>query len=404
MTKRGYGDGGIDERGENVFRLRYRVNGKRFSQTFRGTLSEARKELRRLIRSGDVGEHIAPDKVTLSEWVDRWFVLLNRQQVEGDGPRRRGLVSNRSIERYENLLRGHVIPTLGSRPLQSIQASEIDDLYVDLEKKLAPRTVAHVHSILGACLKAAVRKGLVGNNPVARAEAPQPGESNHGTVLDKDQMRTLLEGFRGSYLFPIVATLALTGARRSEALALQWKDLDVANKTLRIERAIEQTLKYDLAIKEPKTKRGKRTIAIDDDLIALLCCEREKLLRIYAGVPDGAAAVDLSLMKLPDGALMFPASPERGESFSFTKLRMPTTVTKAFLRKAGKLGFHGLRLHDLRGSHETMLLDNGTPVHVVAERCGHDPAVMLRSYAKRTRKADDSAAAIMSQLSKGLMG
>ena len=215
-------------------------------------------------------------------------------------------------------------------------------------------------------------------------------------------MRALLEGFRGLHLFPIVATLALTGARRNEVLALQWKDLNIANKTLRIERAIEQTLKYDLAIKEPKTKRGKRTIAIDDDLIALFCSEREKLLRIYAGVPDGAA-VDLSLMKLPDGALMFPGPPERG-SFSFTKLRNPTAVTKAFLRKAGKLGFKGLRLHDLRGSHETMLLDNGTPIHVVAERCGHDPAVMLRSYAKRTRKADDSAAAIMSQLSKGLMG
>jgi integrase len=304
-------DGAIDTRAENVHRLRYRLNGKRFTKTFRGSLTEARKELRRLIRSGDVGEHIAPDKVTLGEWVDRWFVLLNRQQIEGDGPRRRGLVSNRSIERYDNLLRGHVVPKLGSRPLQSIQASEIDDLYVDLERKLAPRTVAHLHSILGACLKAAVRKGLIANNPVARAEAPQPGESNHGTVLDKDQMRALFEGFRGSYLFPIVVTLALTGARRSEVLALQWKDLDVANKTLRIERAIEQTLKYDLAIKEPKTKRGKRTIAIDDDLIALLCSEREKLLRIYAGVPDGAA-VDLSLVKLPDGALTFPATPERG--------------------------------------------------------------------------------------------
>jgi hypothetical protein len=34
MTKRGYGDGGIDERGENVFRLRYRVGGKRFAKPF----------------------------------------------------------------------------------------------------------------------------------------------------------------------------------------------------------------------------------------------------------------------------------------------------------------------------------------------------------------------------------
>jgi integrase len=63
-NKRGHGDSGIDERGENVFRLRYRVNRKRFSKTFHGTMSEARKELRRLIRSGDTGEHIAPDKIT----------------------------------------------------------------------------------------------------------------------------------------------------------------------------------------------------------------------------------------------------------------------------------------------------------------------------------------------------
>jgi integrase len=402
MIKRSHGDGGIDTRAENVHRLRYRLDRKRFTKTFHGSLTEARKELRRLIRSGDVGEHIAPDKVTLGEWIYRWFVLLNRQQTEGD-TRRRGLVSNRTVERYEQLLHGHVVPALGSRPLQSIQASEIDDLYVALEKKLAPRTVAHLHSILGACFKAAVRKGLVASSPVARAEAPQPGESNHGTVLDRDQLRTLLEGFRGSTLFPIVVTLALTGARRNEVLALQWNDLDVANKTLRIERAVEQTTKYELAIKEPKTKRGKRTIAIDDDLIALLCSEREKLLRIFAGVPDGAP-VDLSLMKLPDGALMFPTPPAPGESFSFKALRTPSTVTKAFLRKVKNLGFPGLRLHDLRGSHETLLLDNGTPIHVVAERCGHDPAVMLRSYAKRTRKADDSAAAIMGQLSKGLMG
>ena len=68
MTKRRtYGDGRIDARGENSWRLRYRVNGQRFTQAFHGTLSEARKELRRLIRSGDVGEHVAPDKMTLAQ-------------------------------------------------------------------------------------------------------------------------------------------------------------------------------------------------------------------------------------------------------------------------------------------------------------------------------------------------
>ena len=51
-----------------------------------------------------------------------------------------------------------------------------------------------------------------------------------------------------------------------------------------------------------------------------------------------------------------------------------------------------------------MLLDAGVPVHVVAARCGHDPAVLLRVYAKRTRKADTSAAAIIGELSKNVLG
>jgi hypothetical protein len=44
------------------------------------------------------------------------------------------------------------------------------------------------------------------------------------------------------------------------------------------------------------------------------------------------------------------------------------------------------------------------PVHVVATRCGHDPAILLRTYARRTKKADTSAAAIIGALSKGALG
>jgi len=46
------------------------------------------------------------------------------------------------------------------------------------------------------------------------------------------------------------------------------------------------------------------------------------------------------------------------------------------------------------------LLDAGVPVHTVAARCGHDPATLLRSYAKRTKKADSSAAAVIGAMSK----
>jgi integrase len=198
------------------------------------------------------------------------------------------------------------------------------------------------------------------------------------------------------------AVAAFTGARRSEILALRWTDLDVAAKTLRIERTIDETEKHGMRIKPPKTKRGLRTIQIDDDLIAILMTERERHLRIIAGVDDGAA-VDLSLVKFPDGALMFPNPPRCGR-FSFTQFRSPKNITKEFARVAAAIGFPGLRFHDLRGTHETLLLDNGVPVHVVAARCGHDPAVLLRSYAKRTKKADTSAAAVIGALSKAALG
>ena len=397
MTKRrDHGDGGIDARGRDAWRLRYRVDGKRFSKTLRGTLSEARKELRRLVRSGDTGEHIAPDKITLATWVDQWIAA-------GAPGRRQKRVGRRTLERYGELLRCHVVPLLGARPLQQIQATEVDKLYQKLEGKIAPRTAHHVHTVLGSCLKTAVRKGLLVASPLLRAEkVPSPGESDHGIALDETELRVLLDGFKGSVLFPIVAVAAFTGARRNEILGLRWSDLDVEKKTLRIERAVEQVHKQPLALKPPKTERGKRTIALDDDLIALLCAERQKHLRLMVGVPDGAA-VNFLLAKLPDDALMFPNPPSPGESFSFIKLRNPDNTTKEFVRKARKLGFPHLRLHDLRGTHETLLLDAGVPVHVVATRCGHDPAVLLRSYAKSTKKADTSAAEIIGKLAKGML-
>ena len=362
-----------------------------------------------MIRSGDVGEHVAPDKITVAQWIDRWIALLERQSKEQtEQPahekkkRKRGLVNPRTLERYEELLRCHIKPMLGERPLQQLQASEIDALYVKLETTLSARTVHHVHTVFGACLKSAVRKAFISSNPVERAEAPSPGEHEGGIVLEEEQLRTLVKGFEGSVLYPIVAVAAFTGARRTEILGLRWADLDPNNKTLRIERAVEQTKKFGLALKEPKRARHKRIITIDDDLIALLTAEREKHLRIQAGI-SAAAQVDLSLVKLPEDALMFPNPPEAGESFSFAKLRNPDNTTKEFTRKARKLGFPGLWLHHVRATHETLLLDRGVPVHVVAARCGHDPAVLLRIYAKRTRKADTSASAAVADLARGIL-
>src|SRR5262245_30309716 len=324
MAKGKYGQGSVRARGENIWQLRYRIGRKQFSATCRGTKKQAQKKLRDLLHSGDKGEHVTPDRLTLHQWIEHWV------SIGCPGNKRRREVGQRSIERYAELLRCHVIPKLGHRPLQRLQASEIDALYVELANKVSARTAHHVHVVLGACLGTAARTRKIVRNPMLElAKVPAPKEADHGTVLDADQLRNLVEGFKDSVLFPIVALAAFTGARRNEILALQWGDLDADGKALRIERALEETKARGLRIKDPKTERGKRTIAIDDGLLALLLIERERHLRIKAGVPDGAP-VDLSLVKLPEGALIFPNPPASDEGFSFTKPRNPRNTTKEF--------------------------------------------------------------------------
>jgi integrase len=391
MSKRDRGEGNVEQRGKNSWRLRYRIGKKPFKKNFRGTRADALKELRRLLHAGDTGAHVAPDKLTFGAWAEHWISI-------GCPGKRRTEGKQRTVERYAQLL-NHV--ALNDRPLQEIQASEIDAIYVQLADRLAPMTLHHVHTVLGACFGAAVRTRKLTRNPMLElAKVPSPGEGDHGSVLDAEQMIALIRGFNRSAIFPIVATLGGTGARRNEVLALRVSDLDPIAKTLRIERALDETEKYGLRIKAPKTERGKRTIEIDDGLMALLLQQRDKLLRIKAGVAD-RAAVDLSLVRLPKDALVFPNPPQSGASFSFTALRNPRNTSKEFKRKATALGFTDLRLHDLRGSHATILLDAGKPVHVVAQRLGHDPAVLLRNYAKRTRKADTAVAADIGKLLKG---
>jgi integrase len=201
----------------------------------------------------------------------------------------------------------------------------------------------------------------------------------------------LVDKFRGTPLFEIVAMAAGTGARRGELLALRWVDIDFQKKTLRIERAVEETQRYGRVTKEPKSTRGRRVISIDDGLLAILRQLRETHLRLFAGIPDGTD-VDLSLIRLPDLALVFPSR------HRLMQLRDPHAVSAYFIMHAARSGFEGLKLHDVRRSHATMLLDRGLPVHVVAERLGHSPAVLLKAYAKRTKNADRAAADIIGEI------
>jgi integrase len=409
--KRGRGEGSIEQR-DGIFRLRYRINGKKQSKTMPpGTTKEqARKELRALVYGVDTGEAVEPSKLTVAQWIDQWLDL-------GAPGRRRMKVSQRTLERYSQLLRTHIQPVLGKRPLQKLTATEIDKLYADIAAaaEIAPRTQHHVHVVFSSLLATAERKGLIAVNPMKRVgKVPNPNpdfadEDSEGLAddigegLGEADLAKLVAGFKPSSLYPIVAVAAATGARRNELLALRWSDLDIAQKTIRIEWALEQTKKHGIRRKRPKTKRGWRTIGLDDAIVAVLLIERDRHLRIQAGIPDGID-VDLGLIKLPAGALMFPAV--TGRDFDFNTPRNPRNFSKEFARRAGLLDFEKTRFHDLRGIHTTALLDAGIPVHTVAQRIGDDPAVLLRNYAKRkrTQEADKKLTDTISTIASGFLG
>jgi integrase len=371
--------------------------------------------LRALIRSGDTGAHVDPTKMTVGAWVDQW--------IEAGAPgRRREKVSERTLERYADLLNVHVKPVLGLRRLQQLQPQEIDKLYSDMAEAatIAPRTQHHVHVVLGACLGTAARKGLLVANPMLRVEQvpsvkPSPIEAvsdldadaerdDIGEGLTEAELAALISGFKSSSIFPIVVLAASTGARRNEILALRWSDLDTEKKTIRIERAWEPTKKFGLRLKPPKTARGLRTIDLDDATVSLLTGLGETHQRLSAGIPDGAD-VDLSLIRLPAAALIFPNPPEPGADFSFTAPRIPRSVSQAFARRADRIGFGHIRFHDLRGIHSTALLDAGIPVHTVAQRIGDDPATLLRNYTKRKRSktADEKLSGAIGALAAGFL-
>jgi integrase len=388
----------------------HRIDDQRFEKTFHGTQTEARKELRRLLKSADDGDHVPPTKITVGQWIEQW--------LEAGAPgRRRKAVSQRTLERYGQLLRTHVTPVLAARPLQQLKAPEIDKLYAAIADagKIAPRTAHHVHIVFGALLATATRKGLIAVNPMARVEqVPNADGQISGEIvdetgddigegLDEAELATLVAGFRPSPLFPIVALATASGARRNELLALRWSDLDTVG--LRIERAWEQTKKFGLRIKPPKTKRGLRTISLDDGTVKTLLAERERHQRIHAGIPDGAD-VDLSLIRLPAGSLMFPAMPESNKEFDVTAPRNPRNFSKEFARRASLLDFGRTRFHDLRGIHATALLDASIPPHTVAQRIGDDPATLLRNYVKRkrTKTADASLSKAIEAMVASFLG
>ncbi len=185
----------------------------------------------------------------------------DRQDLRPEGGDRSALAR----ERYRQILNLNVVPHIGAVRVQKLRPVHLSELYAKLQRSggcegraLSARSVGHVHRVLHRALGHAATWGVVAQNVASLVSPPSVPETEI-TIQTEDQIGATLRHLEGRTLRPIVSFLLGTGARRGEALALRWKDIDLAKAVVRIERS--QT-KAGLRFKAPKTKNGRRNVKI----------------------------------------------------------------------------------------------------------------------------------------------
>ena len=166
----------------------------------------------------------------------------------------------------------------------------------------------------------------------------------------------------------------MTGMRRGEALGLRWDDLDIQDAQLSIRRALVP-VNGVAHISEPKTKRGRRTIALDPETL-------EALKAHAARQADEQHEWDEAWSETG-----YVFTREDGSPLE------PHAVSKSFHALARGAALPRIRLHDLRHSYATLALASGVNPRIVSGRLGHSTvALTLDIYSHVLPQQDQEAA------------
>jgi integrase len=345
-------------------------NGKRqqITRTF-DKLKEARAELSRIRHETDQGTYVKPSEITVNEYLDEYLVGATR------GRRESTKVSYRDAFRP-------VRERLGARALQSVSKADIENL-VDwmltsgrrrggqVGTGLGPRSVRLTLGRLKAAFEMAVDEGRLVRNVVKLVTPPEytPGER---ATWSRTEVRSFLRVATKDRLHA-AWRLSLYGLRRGEVLGLRWSDIDLRAKTLTVSQA-RVLVDYKVRLESPKSRNGKRTLPLDDELVSALTELRKRQARESetAGYFYRAGLEDLDWYTAGDeyvvtDELGIPLHPE-AYSDEFTRL----------LRRAG---LPKIRLHDSRHTTLSLMEKAGVPISILSKWAGHyDAAFTMRTY------------------------
>ena len=318
-------------------------------ETIRGTKRDADKRLAELLHQLNTGTYITPGKTTFGDYLAQWLKDYARPNL-----------SPRTAEGYESIIRVHLQPALGSIPLTEIRPEHLQHYYseklsggrYDGTGALSPTTVSHHHTLLHRALRQALQWQLIGRNPADAITPPRPARTEMHTLSEDDLFR-FLDAARETPYYALFYLALFTGMRRSELLALRWSDVDLLLCQLYVTRSLHHLRTGELVFRAPKTAKGRRMVSLSPSTAQVLQEHRDRQAsqRAMLGAP------------LRDDDLVF--SDHEGRPL------LPDTVSNAWRRLAKRTGLQGIRLHDGRHTHASLMLKQGVHPKVVQERLGH---------------------------------
>jgi integrase len=345
------------------------------------TRSQAEAALADALARRSHGPALDPAKLTVDQYLDRWLAHV------------RTSLRARTVARYAALLRDHVRPSLGTRPLKQVTPLEVQAVYDRLAiggrrdgkpGGLAPQHILAVHRCLHRALAQAVTWRLVARN-VATDATPPPVPRTEVAALAPQQVALLLDAADRTpspWLGPWTVLAAATGARNGELCGLEWADLDLDAGTVRFRQAltiIEPAVLPDVA--EPGSSGRRKELAVGPvksaassailtlpafAVQALLQHRRQQArLRLAYGQPQTVSLRWVEPGRPPQPVLLdLVFRTERGTPVN------PNHASRAFARLAASIGL-AAHPHMLRHALASAMAANKEPASIIAAQLRH---------------------------------
>jgi len=259
-----------------------------------------------------------------------------------------------TVSIYETAFRLYLLPAFGQKDLSGITREEVKNLTYDLLAKGKTRsTVKNVLAPIREMFNHAIEDGHVTFNPalrVLRRSRTEEGEQKEkASFLTREELGVLLRTGQEHFpdYYPFVSLLARTGLRLGEAVALQWGDLDLTGRFVEVRRTmVYRTLTLP---KSGKARRVDLSRQLTDTLKALLLeRKKETLKKGWGEVPPWVFTTETGNLLDPDNF--------RG---------------RVWYKLLAKAGLRHIRIHDLRHTFASLLIQNGESLAYVKEQMGH---------------------------------